>query len=225
MKVLFALLKKDLLSELRSRETLVVLFSLSLLLSVILSLGIQSAYLRAGQVEALLPAALWVVFLMAATVSVSRSYDYEQANCALQGLLLAGTSPWKIYISKVVITSIIMLAGQCITLASLGILLNISLFSDLITLIIISFLVIIGYAALSSLLAAMTMTARLRDLLLPLILLPLLFPLFFSALELTADIVVDQNFDPGSVWLSLLIGLDLLYILFGINLYEFVVRE
>jgi len=226
MQNFFSLLRKDLALELRLKETLVLLFTLSLLLSAILSIGIGGAFLSLVEKVNLLPTFLWIIFVFTATLSVGRSYDYEFKHGALDGLLLTGVSPACIYLSKVISNFIIMTLGHLFTIVVLLVLLNIDLglavFSQILFL---SLLVIFGYSALSTLLAAITNRSQLAHMLLPLILLPLLIPLLMAAIEATALVIDGQGIDPGSVWVSLLITLDLVYLVLGVSLYEYAVRE
>jgi len=68
-------------------------------------------------------------------------------------------------------------------------------------------------------------TSRLRGVLVPLLALPLLFPLFFSGVEMTLQIVLTGGLQPGTVWPSILVCINALYIILGINLFELSIRE
>ncbi len=225
MMKLLALLKKDLILEFRSKETISVMVCLSALMSVILSLGISSAFLTEDIVHRLFPILMWFVFVVTASVAVGRTYEYEVHNQAMEGLLLTGIDPAFVFLSKLISSSLIIALGHCVAISALGILLDVSIIPHVGGIAIISLLVILGYAALATMIAAMTSTARLKNLLLPLILLPLLFPLFFAAIELTIPLLKEGVLDFRSFWFSLLLGLDLVYVVLGINLYEYLVRE
>jgi len=225
MKIFFSLLKKDLMIEGRGKETLALMLSLSVLLSVIVSFGVGSAFFDSSEVRRIFPAFLWVVFVFTATVSVGQSYGYELEEKGIEGLLLSGVSPTSIYLSKVVSNFLVVSVGHLFAMAILSVLLDVEIFSVIGSLILLSVLVVGAYSSLSTLLAAMASTSRLKNMLLPLILLPLLFPMFFAAIELTADVMENSQMDPGSIWLSLLIALNVVYIVLGVNLYDYVVRE
>jgi len=80
-------------------------------------------------------------------------------------------------------------------------------------------------ASLLVLSSAMTGTSRLRGVLLPLVTLPLLFPLFFAGVELTTMCVLYGSVDAAGVWPSVMGLSGLLFLLVGINTYELAVRE
>ena len=226
MKGFLSLLRKDFLLELRSREMLVVVFALSILLCVIVSSGLTNAGLSSESDIRVFPIALWVVFLFTATLSVERSFEYEREHGAIESILtLSGTSPSWFYLSKAISNFVFMFLAQFFTLLLLSGLLSVSLTDFLPELFLISLLVVFGYSAIATLLASLSSQGRLRGMLLPLLLLPLLFPLFFAATEITSDLLVAERFDFGSPWFSLIIGLDVVYLLLGINLFGQVVRE
>ena len=219
------LARKDLILELRRKETLILAVGLSLLLSMIVAFGIGSSFIGATTTRKLFSVFLWLVFIFTATLSIGRSYEYEMRNHALEGLLLCGISPTWIFLAKTLSNAVVIGIAHLITILLLSVLLNCPIASEAGMLLVISALVVIGYATLATLLAGITVSSRLSSMLLPLILIPLLFPLFFAALELTADLMQTGTLAWESAWFSLLFGLDVLYLLFGINLFEYVVEE
>ena len=225
MKVLVLLVKKDLLVEFRSKETITLLVALSLLLGVVAAFGINSAFLSPDLVRRMFPAFLWMVFIFTATVSIGRSYDFELEHMGIEGLILSGVSPALIYCSKFLTNFLIVLPGHLFSLCVMAVLFNVNVLPVAGQLVLLSVLVTAAYCALSTVLAAMASTSRLKDMLLPLILLPLLFPVFFGALETTADLLARGAINTGSFWFSLIIALNFLYLVLGAQLYGHVIRE
>ncbi|MDC0358943.1 heme exporter protein CcmB [Oligoflexia bacterium] len=225
MKPFWALIKKDLALEFRTKETFVLMLTLSLLLAVVVSCGVSSAFLDAATVEKCFPVFVWLTFIFSATVSIGRSYEYELEHMGIEGLIQAGASAYQIYFSKVLSNFSIVFVGHCFTVCALSVLLDVEVLPILAELMLLSVFVIAAYSALSTILAAMSSTSRLKNMLLPLILLPLLFPIFFGALETTSHLLAYKSIDFQSLWFSLLIGLNVVYIVLGINLYDFVIKE
>ncbi len=225
MKELVLLLKKDLKIEFRTKEVLILQITMALLLSTVCAVGIEGAFLSAANLTSVFPTLLWIVFLFSATLAVSRSYEYEFNNDAIYGLLSTGVSPAAIFLSKLIGNTVIAIIGQFLVLLTLAALTNVVISPYLLELLIITFLVAIGFAATSTLLIPMTVASRLKSMLLPLILLPLLFPILFAGLELTANLFDKGTFDLGSIWVSLALGFDVIYVVLGINLFEKVILE
>jgi heme exporter protein B len=225
MKSLLVLIRKDLLLEARGKETLIVMASLSILLCVIITSGVGSAFLKPSDIQKLYSPLLWIVFVVTATISLERSIDSELEDRAFEGVILTGVSLSLVYLSKVAAHSLTVFVVHLFSAVLLAVLLNVGITPIFPTLATLSLFVVLGYCALAVLMVAMTATARLRSSILPLVLIPLLFPLFFAATELTAGLVAQGALDLGSFWLSLLLALDVVYIVFGINLYRFALAE
>lgn len=225
MKHFTHLLLKDLSLELRAKEMVVVSIGLSLLLTAIAALGVNITFIPQKVLPDLFPALLWMIFLFSATTAVGRSYDYDLEHRAIDGILLSGVSPSAIYFSKYASSALILLFSHLLSIVGLAVLLDLSLMKQMPGLIAVSLLVVLGYCALSTLVAVIANASRLKNMLMPLVLMPLLFPLFLAALQITAEIMQNGAFDIGSVWVSLLVAVDVIYIALGFNLYEFVLRE
>ena len=225
MNQFLVLLKKEVLIEYRGGESLVLTVCLSLLLSLIAGLGVSLSFLNPDSVTRVAPALIWMVFLFSATSSTSRAFDYEAENSAILSLLLLEVAPWVIYLSKLVSLCTLVLFGHLLSTLCIALLVGIDLLSYWRAFLLISILVTVAYSALAVLLSAMVSTSRLRSLLLPLILLPLLFPLFLGAVEISGDLFVKGSFDLSAPWISTLFALDVIYVALGVNLYEHVIRE
>ncbi|MCB0310884.1 MAG: heme exporter protein CcmB [Bdellovibrionales bacterium] len=222
---IFALIRKDLVLEWRRKEALVLSLSLSLLLSLTVSLGMHSAFLGAEEARAIFTPLVWIVSIFAATVSLGRSFEYETEFSAIDGLILSAVPLWQAYLSKVCVNFLVSLLSQLVAIASLSGFLNIDLSGMYLSLTFLSVGVMWGYAALATLLSGVSAHSSLRSLLLPLVLLPLIFPVFFSAVELSVELFATQSIGFGSFWLSLLLALLVLYTGLGCILFETVLRE
>lgn len=224
MKII-ELIKKDLKQEVRGKESLVFIAALSLVLACVVALGINSAMINDSAATRLFPSLLWVIFIFTATLTISRSLDNELEHMALEGLLMLGISPCAIFLSKLFSTASIMAAGLILSAASLGILLNIPVLQYFTGLSVIGAFVVFAYSALATIAVGIASTSKVKSLMIPLILIPLLFPLFLAATELTAALYADGKVSFDSFWLSLLAALNVVYIVIGANLYEFVIKE
>lgn len=225
MNALFALIRKDLVIELRTKETIGVNLFLSIVVAVVAALGAQSAFIAGDVITRLFPALLWISFLFAATLAAARSFEPELEHMAIEGYLLSGAPPSLIFLSKWFSTTVIMMLGQIVNLVALGVLLDVPVGVWFFDLLVVSALVVLGFAALTTLLGGVSSTSRLKGILLPVILFPLSFPLFFAAIELSMGVVVGEGLALQSPWFSLLVGLDVVYGVLGLNLIEHVVRE
>lgn len=224
MQPLIYLLKKDLTIELRAKELLLSLFVLSLILVTVFSLGLQGAFINQQTMLRIFPLSIWITFIFAATVSISRSFEYEVEYGALDGLLQLGINPIVIFLSKFISNTIIITLNVLFLEIALCLFLDISPHVIFPSILIPTFFVSSGYSSLATLFSALTQYGRVRSLLLPLILLPLLFPLYLAALESTHEILLSR-FGWDSPWSTLLLTLNVVYILSSTFLFEYVVKE
>lgn len=223
--MLLTLVAKDLLLELRTKAGITFIISLSVVLSVVIAFGVNSAFLDTQHVQKIFPSLMWIVFFLTSTIVLGKSYDSELENKAIDGLILAGVSPSILYLSKVISNFFISFLGHMVSVVMLALLLDISIGSLIFKIIILSALVIFAFSALTCITVYISSSSKAKNLLLPLILLPLLFPCYFAAMELSYPIFLANTLDFESTWMSLLIGMNVVYIVLGINLFPSLLRS
>jgi len=143
----------------------------------------------------------------------------------MDGLLLTGVPPSVIFLAKNLANYCLILLNFLAVVIFLTIFLNPSYFPSFSPFSLIALLTTFAFSSLSTLLGGISISSRLRHILLPLIMLPLLFPLFFCAIELTSAISQPLKAPLPSVWLLLLIFINLLYLSLGLCLYRHIIRE
>ena len=223
MGTLFTLLEKEIRLELRSLETIVLVPTLSFILSVIVGLGISGAFISPETSLKIFPSLLWLVFFFAATLSVSRGFEIERNNEALQGILLTGVDPGLIYFAKVLLQTVLVSFTALLAYIFLGLLTSASVFPLESSIVLVMLVASLAYSALSVLLSAVASWTKLKNLFLPVVLIPLLMPVFFGAIECTNEILITNNFALDSSWLALLFVCSVIYTISGYNLYRYVV--
>ncbi len=225
MKKFLALLSKDFMLELRHKETISLLLCLALLLSLIVSLALNNVFLSSQKSLLLFLPMLWVISVFTGTLSIGRSYEFEIENSALEGVVLSGLPPSLIFLSKTITNFGFTLLAHLLAFYALSAFLDVLVEWSFSQFLLLSILVLIAFSALATILAALSIASRLRSMLLPLILLPLAFPVFFCALELGMGLMDRGELDFNSFWFSFLIALDLFYLAVGSLLFRFVIRE
>ena len=225
MNRLYSLLKKEFLQEVRSKEVSAAILALSLLLSVLAAIGIQLSFLNMEQVIKIAPLLIWLIFLFSATSGLSRSFDCEIQHGAVDGLKLAAVPFPLVFVAKVLAAFVILFFSHIVSCIALFVLLDLSVEQLFGRFLLLSAVVIVAYASLAILFAAVAATSKMRGLLLPLILFPLLFPLFFAALEVTAGLLGDAAMAGSSFWFAFAGLLAVIYFLLGLNLYQYVAEE
>ena len=225
LKTLGMLIRKEWRLEWRGKELFTLLACNAVLFSVLVGAGVSSAVLDAATAEKIYPMLLWVVFMLSTTTSVTRFNEQELEGRGFEGLLLSGVSGAQMYLAKVVITTLFF----SFSFVFLTLLLSLALDTDVSG--ILGSLCCVGVgassalAALLALLAAVASTSKLKGILLPIISIPVLFPVFLCGMEMTTELVLNGALSQGSPWPLLLLCAETLYVVAGINLFEMAIRE
>lgn len=217
----FIVLWKDVATERRRKETLnaLLFFSLLLLFVFEFTLGGDRDRLRAA-----LPGMLWLGFILAGLLALGRSFLVERENDCWEGLLLAPGDKSAIYVGKLAGNLVVMFAVEAVVLALFGVFFNVDVWSALPGLTLIAALGTIGLAAMGTTFAAMTAQVRARELLFPVLLLPLQVPLLLGTVKATEAVLAGDGLAGVSHWLSLLAAADLIYVVVGVLTFEFVLE-
>lgn len=210
-----ALARKDLLMEWRGRETITAMSTLALL--VLLLLGFT---LGTGRDSA--PTMLWVALGFAAMLGVPRLVQMEVEQEAFETLLLYPGSREHLYWGKWGALTLLLTMLLGLLLIVLGVFFNIDLWTRLPLLVGVGLLGIVGLASVGTLFAALLLHVRGRELLVPLLLLPIALPVILGGVRLTEAVLAGTG---GGVWLWVLGVFDLVFLLVAPVLFEVVVDE
>jgi len=225
MTVVATLIVKEWRLEWRSKELLTLLVCNAILLAVLVGAGISSAVLDSVATQKLFAMLLWLVFMLSSTTAVTRFNEQELEGRGFEGLLLSGVTGAQMYLAKVVIMTLYFWISFVLLVLLLAITLDQNLFSALPSLCVIGFGASSALAALLALLAAVASTSKLKGILLPIISLPVLFPVFLCGMEMTSDVILNGALNEASPWPVVLLCAEMLYIVAGINLFEVAIRE
>lgn len=221
MRHVALLVWKDLLVELRSRELLIATAIFSLLVLLVFNFAFD---LRGERARAAIPGMLWITVLFAAMLGMARAFQSELEHGALDGLLASPVDRGVLYLGKLVVSLVFTSAVAALALVVSGFVLNVPTV-DGNTLAVVA-LGTTGLVAVCTVLAAATARTRARELLLPLVALPLLVPVLLGgveALALALAAVADAAARPP--WLGLLAAFDVIFIVLGYLAFEFVIED
>ncbi|MGA2820757.1 MAG: heme exporter protein CcmB [Anaerolineales bacterium] len=211
---------KDLAAELRSKELLGAMLVFALLVLLVFNFALE---LDLPLRQAVAPGVLWVTFAFAGTLGLNRSLALERERGCWEGLLLAPVDRSAIYLGKAFGSFLFMAIMEALVLPIYSALYNINLFQPGLLLVVL--LGSIGYVSLGTLLAAMAIQARTRDVLLPILLFPVVLPVLISAVNASAGFLSAAPMDQIWPWLNLLIACDVIFVAVSYLLFEYVVEE
>lgn len=220
LKPIVAIITKDLLAELRSREMLSSMLTFAMLVIVVFDFAFQ---LRAEAVRAVAPGVLWVTITFAGALGLGRSLAIEQDRGCLDGLLLAPLDRSAVYFAKMLANALFMLAVEVVILPLFVVFFNLPFVQA--GLIVIALLGTLGFAGVGTLLAAIAVNTRAREVMLPILLFPVALPAIVAAVKATSCLLDGQPFSEWRQWLNILIAFDVILITLAALLFDFIVEE
>lgn len=222
LRAMGAVVWKDLSAELRSRELLsaMLIFALLVILIFNFALDLDPATRREPTITA---GILWVIFVFAGTLGLNRSMAIEKDRGCIDGLLLAPVDRSAIYFGKALGNLVFMLMVEIIVLPIYSLLYNVNLLNPGLLLVIL--LGSIGYVAVGTLLAAMAVQARTRDILLPILLFPVVLPVILAAVKASTGFLDGIEMNLIRPWLNLLIAYDIIFSAVAFMVFDYVVEE
>ncbi len=208
---------KDVLIEGRSKETLnaLVFFALLLLFLFEFALGGDRERLAAA-----LPGLLWLGFVLSGLLGLGRTFLIERENDCWDGLLLAPGDKSAIYLGKLAGNLLLMGVVEALVLALFTLFYNVDLEGALPSLALVIGLGTLGFAAVGTLFAAMTAHVRARELLFPVLFLPVLVPLLLGAVRATEAVLRGDSLGSVAHWLRLLAAADVIYVAVGVLTFD-----
>ena len=221
VRQVYWLLWKDLLLEIRRRESLISMFFFGV---VILFLFHFSFEIPRERVADMAPGLLWLAFIFTGTLGLNQLFQVERENQCLEALLLSPMDRGALYLAKVFFNITTMLIVELFVFPLFWILFNLDLWRLLPSLFLVAIFGTIGFCVLGTLFSAVTLKARARELLLPLILFPFIIPVFLGTIRAMEIILHAGSFQELLPWLRLLIGFDVIFITVGFLVFEWVIE-
>ena len=213
-----AIAAKDLRCEFRERQVLNAAISFSLVVLLMFSFTFDPNT-NVG-IRSLSGGLLWVVYLFAGVLVLNRSFARETANDCMDALVAAPLSGDAVFLGKAIASCVLILAVELISLPVFGIFFDVSWLPKADRLLPVFVLGSWSFAAVGTTFGAVTANNRMRELMLPLLMIPVCLPALVACMSVTWGI-----FDPTAVteigpWVRLLIGFDIIYTLLGVLVME-----
>src|SRR3984957_3280728 len=202
------LLSKELRLEFRSRELLSATIIFALTVVVLFSFAFDPTATESRRYG---PGLLWIAFLFAGSLMLNPSFSREQSNDTLDALRMAPISPFAILLGKMLANFIFMSLAELVLVPIFTVLYNLSLAGIVTRLILVLVLGTIGLTVPGTVFSPFSAHARMRELLLPLLLLPILTPLLIASVESTASLFQEQP-TLDRTWVAFLAGFDIVFL-------------
>lgn len=210
---------KDLLTELRTRETSASMFFFALIVILIFSFSFSADQQTA---KALMPGIMWVAFAFTGIIGLGKSFTVETQNDCLDNLQTSPIARGALYLGKLISNFTFMTIVELVSFPLFVIFFNLDVLDQLPILVIVLLAGTLGVAAVGTLFSAMTVQIRARDVMLPILLLPLIVPVMIGAVEATAGALSGAPLAAYRQWIELLVIFDIIFTIVSFWLFEFI---
>lgn len=218
----YLILWKDLLLELRRRDSVLTMFFFGTLLLFVFHF---SSDLAPEKVAEMAPALLWLAFLFTGTLGLAQLFQPERENHCLDALLLSPLDRGALFLAKSIFNLILMAIVEIVVIPLFWILFNLRSWNLLPQLLLVTLLGTVGFCVLGTITSAITLRARARELLLPLVLFPLMVPVILATIRCMENVLRTGEFGDAMPWLRLLIGFDVIFLTVGVLIFDRVIES
>lgn len=203
------ILWKDVLSELRARDIITSVLVFALLVIVVFNFAFEP-----GRIELVTSGILWVAFAFAGVLALNRSFALEKERGCLEGLILCPVDREVIYLGKMLASLTFMLIVEAIILP---------IFMP--KLVLIAVLATIGFASVGALFSALAVNTKAREIMLPILFLPIVSPVIIAAVEASGIVLGGGAWSNLSPWLQVIAAFDIIFLVVSSLVFEFIMEE
>jgi heme exporter protein B len=166
-----------------------------------------------------------LAFIFTGTLGLAQLFQAERDNHCLDALLLSPLDRGALFLAKTGFNLILMLLVEMVVIPLFWILFNLPAWNLLPQLFLVTLLGTVGFCVLGTITAAITLRARARELLLPLVLCPLMIPVILATIRCMETVLKTGSFGDATVWLRLLIGFDVIFLTVGVLIFDWVIES
>lgn len=213
-----AVAAKDLRSEIRSKEAVNASVSFALVILLLFSFAFD---LDPEQIREIAGGLLWLIFAFAGTLILNRSFARELVNDCLDALLASPVSGAELFFGKCLANYVLIVIVECISLPFFAIFYDVRL-PHLGLLFVVMLLGSWGITVIGTMFSAMTVNLRLRELMLPTLVYPMLVPALIGAIELTHVLIVNGRLAENFIWFRILVAFNVIFTILALALVEIV---
>jgi len=214
---------KDLRVELRSREIVYTMAFFAALLVVVFSFAfVQDPKLSASAT----PGVVWCAVAFAGTIGLGRAFDREREGDTMRALLLTPASRLAVFLGKAASITLLIVSVELIVAPMVAVLFNVPLFDHPLPLLILLVLGALGFSLVGTAFAAMLLRVRSRDVLLPVVLYPILVPMFIAGTKGTGALLgAAPDLTAAWYWVQFLGIFDAAFLVVSMWTFESLVIE
>jgi heme exporter protein B len=215
----FVIIGKDLRAELRTKEAVNAALAFAIMILVLFSFAFDPAE---EETKMYAGGLLWIVFAFAGTLVLNRSFARELPNDCLDALIAAPISGAVLFLGKALASYLLVMAVELVALPVFGIFYYVHWYDHFWQMLLVLALGTWGITVIGTVFSALTVNIRLREVMLPMLIYPMLVPALMASMQLTVDLINGKTIWIDSAWLKLLFGFDIVYTTVSLVLIEYV---
>jgi len=216
----WAVAQKDLRSEVRTKEAFNASFSFAIVILVLFSFAFDPTSDTLREISGGL---LWLVFSFAGALILNRSFARELQNDCLDALVSAPIPASALFLGKALANYALLLLVEIAALAVFAVLYDTHFSKQLWPIVLVLLLGTWGMTVIGTMFSALTVNLRMREMMLPTLVYPMLIPALMAAMTLTSDLMNGTPLGPGNtIWLRVLAGFDLIYTVLAVVFIDIV---
>lgn len=209
---------KDLRSEIRTKESLNAAIAFAIVILVIFSFAVDPS---ADQMKEMSGGLLWLVFAFAGALILNRSFARELSNDCLDALVSSPVSGSALFLGKAGANFVLLTVVELVSMPIFGILYNTNWTREPLWLAFVLMLSTWGITVIGTMFSALTVNLRLRELMLPTLIYPMMIPALMAAMKLTTVLIAGDGIPADDwIWVRLLIGFDIIFTALAVTLVE-----
>jgi heme exporter protein B len=211
---------KDIVSEIRTRESLPAILAFTLIVIVIFNFAFSN---DEATIKLVAPGILWVAFTFSGMLSLNRAFVMEKEGGCIEGLMACPISREAIYLGKMLGILLFMVIIEAVTLAVFALWYNLPVLSA--EVILITFLTTLGFVAIGTTFSAMAVNTRARETVLSILFLPVVSPIIISAVEASRLALSGGTWGDIATWLEVIAAFDVIVLTASYLVFTFVIEE
>jgi len=211
---------KDALSEMRTREIVFSVLVFTFLVIVIFNFAFSASQETIALVA---PGIIWVTFAFAGVLSLNRSFIMEKEEGCLEGLMICPISREVIYVGKMLGSLLFMLIIEAIALPIFAFLFNLPVLS--LQIVAITVLTTVGFVAVGTLFSALAVNTKAREMVLPILFLPIIVPIIISAVKASGLALSGESWSGLASWLQIIVAFDVVFLVASFLTFAFIIEE
>lgn len=217
-----AIIWKDMITELKTKEMLSSMFIFALLVILIFIFSVDLSIVNSNDVG---PGVLWVAFIFAGTLGLNRSFAIENQDGRLQGIMLTPADRSAVYFGKMISNLVFLSIMEAFILPVFMIFFNVDIFRVLGPLLFVVFLGSLGFCVLGTLLSSMASNLKAREIMLPILLYPLSIPIIIGSVKMTSALLAGKSLSDVTNWIGLTLCFVIIFIGVSIMTIDHILEE